>query len=100
MNSPNCLISISIEYQLKTLVQTDNIRTSLFQNLNAIQQNHKNDGNIRDVYDSELYRRILSESQKQGPRTFTFQISYSRRNMEGKERAETFLDEYVPEIFC
>ena len=49
MNSPNCLISISIEYQLKTLVQTDNIRTSLFQNLNAIHQNHKNDGNIRDV---------------------------------------------------
>lgn len=59
MNSPNYFISIDLKYQITASLSTDMIREALFENLNYI-KSMKNNGTIRDVYDSLLYKQFLS----------------------------------------
>lgn len=61
-NAQNNFVTVDLEYQLQLLLSDPCIQKSLLKNLQIIKSNDKkNNNNIRDVYDSELYKKLQYE---------------------------------------
>lgn len=55
--SPNYVISIDIKYQLEILLKDEEIKCALLKGIRDVKERDNGSGNIRDVYDGELYKK-------------------------------------------
>ena len=70
-NSSNYFLSINVEYQICILLENDNIRESVLNNVENMDTRLQETNNISDVYDSHLYKDI-AKGKKYKVLTFNF----------------------------
>ena len=56
----NHIVNVDIEYEIKMLLQDEEVESELLKNLNVVKKmTNKNSTDITDVYDDELYKELL-----------------------------------------
>ncbi|XP_043466102.1 uncharacterized protein LOC122500978 isoform X2 [Leptopilina heterotoma] len=78
MSSTNYFISVDLEYQLKLLLKNKDVKRSLIKYSKKIRENVNDSLNlIRDVYDGQLYKKVINFFNKNSNSSFTITLSFN-----------------------
>ena len=60
--SSNYVIAVDLKYQLEILLKDEEIKTALLKSIRDIKAHENESGEIKDVYDGLLYKKLQKKS--------------------------------------